>query len=57
MLPGTLLGRPRTLAIVKEDGVEKRLIGLSRFLKETLSEIPTCSSSPSGLFDLFSPSL
>ena len=32
ILPGTLLGRPRTLAIVKEDGVEKILIGLSRLL-------------------------
>src|SRR5919112_6743380 len=32
ILSGTLLGRPRTLAIVKEDGVEKILIGLSRLL-------------------------
>ena len=29
MLPGALLGRPRTFAIVKEDGVEKILIGLN----------------------------
>src|SRR5215211_2026104 len=57
MLSGALLGRSRTLAIVKEDGVEKRPIGLSRLLYETPSEIPTCSLSPSGLFDLFSPSL
>ena len=57
MLPGALLGRPRTLAVVKEGGVEKSLIGISRLPDETPRGIPTCSLSPSGLFDLFSPSL
>ena len=32
-------------------------MGISRLPNETPSEIPTCSLSPSGLFDLFSPSL
>src|SRR5215207_10542482 len=57
MPPDILLGRPRTLAVVKEDGVEKSLIGISRLLDETPRGIPTCSLSPSGLFDLFAPSL
>jgi hypothetical protein len=32
-------------------------MGISRLPDETSSGIPTCSLSPSGLFDLFSPSL
>src|SRR5215204_2280711 len=57
MPPGTLLGRPRTLAVVKEDGVEKSFISLSRLLYKTPRKIPTCSLSPSGFFGLFSSSL
>src|SRR5215216_5488405 len=53
MLPGTLLGRPRTLAVVKEDGLEEILVGICRLLGET----PAGLLSSSGLIDLLSPNI
>src|SRR5215204_6726559 len=57
MLPGTLLGRPRTLAVVKEDGLEEILVGICRLLGEALGETPAGLLSSSGLIDLLSPNI